>query len=121
MPRVTSNKLIESLDNNAKRVSDTNGPAVESEAARFQTIGSFRQDNVAASQAGVALRYQAVDANAFTGVVAPRAGKIIGLVWQLSAAITAGVATVSATVGGTISGTAASLVSTATTSAVVDQ
>lgn len=121
MARATSNKIIENLDNNAKRVSDFNGPAVESETARIRTVGTFRQDNVAASQSGVALKVNAVDANAPTGVVAARAGKIIGMTWQLSAAITAGVATLQATIGGTGTGDAESIVSAATTAAVADQ
>lgn len=121
MARVTQNKLIENLDNNVKRVTDTGAPAIESETARIRTVGVFRQDNVAANQAGVALTYGAVSAGTLTSYVAPRAGKIIGLTWQLSAAITAGVATVQATKGGTGLGVSASVVSAATVSAVVDQ
>jgi len=121
MSRATSNQLIENLDNNAKRTTPTGAPAVESDTARIRTIGSFRQDNVAANQSGVALTYQGIDATAPTSAVAPRAGKIVGMSWLLSAAITAGVATIKATVGGTASGDAESLVSTATTAAVVDQ
>lgn len=113
--------LVETLDNGAKRVTTSNAPFVESENARIRTVGVFRQDNVAAGQSGVALPYQSVDANSQTFAIAPRAGVIVGMSWSLNAAITAGVATLRATVGGTAKGDAESIVSAATTSAVVDQ
>ncbi len=121
MARKTKNRMVETGDAGFQRETTTNGQAIESENARLREIGGFRQDNVAASQTGVALTYQGVDATAPVGKVMARAGKIVGLAWQLSAAITAGVATIRATINGTAVGDTVSIKSASTTSAVVDQ
>lgn len=94
--------------------------AVESENARLDTLGPFRQDNVPISQAGVALTYAATDAAAPTSKVVPRGGTFVGLTWSLTAAITAGVATIQPTINGTAVGPATSLVSPATTRNTID-
>jgi len=91
------------------RVEKCNEPALETANARIGQLGQFRVDALAASQSGVAEKYQGIDTNAPTSVVAGRPGKIMGLIWQLSTAVTAGTCTAQATVGGTASGDAADL------------
>lgn len=95
------NKLIEDLGKGQVRETDSNAPAVENVNARKVDIGTFRQDDVAASQTDADLTLNAVDGNAPTEFVAPRAGRIVGLTARLSAAITAGTADLSAGVNGT--------------------
>jgi hypothetical protein len=70
----------------------TNEPATESYNARFESIGPYRVDNVAAS-ATVALSFGAVDANASAGTAVPRSGTIVGVAAQSNAVITGGTAT----------------------------
>ncbi len=66
----------------------------------LDSLGSFRQDDVAKSKTAVALTYQGVEATAPVDVVAPRAGRIVGVVARLSADVTAGTATILPTIGG---------------------
>lgn len=69
--------------------------------AKCERIGPFRQDNVAASQAAVAITLAAVDAAAPTSIVAPRAGRIVGVTVRANADLTAGTMTLAPTIGGT--------------------
>lgn len=64
----------------------------------------FMQDAVAASQTDAQLPIAEVNAgagNAIVGYIAPFAGEIIGVSWNLTAAGTAGTFTIGPTVGGT--------------------
>lgn len=74
--------------------------AIKALANRVERVGVFRQDNVAAGQAGVALTLNAVDANAPTSIVAPRAGRIVGVTARSNADLTAGTAQFAATING---------------------
>jgi len=96
------------------RVEKCNEPALETANSRIVQIGQFRVDSLAASQTGVAEKYQGIDANAQTSFIAGRAGHIMGVAWTRSTAVTAGTLTVQATVGGTGSGDAISLAAAAT-------
>lgn len=97
--RSTKSRLVETLDSGLKRESTTNGPATESENARYAQIGDFRQANVAAAQAGVALKFNDVDSDAATKFIAGRAGTITGIAWGLSAASTHTAGSVKAAIG----------------------
>jgi len=101
-------------NNGTTRTERCNEPALETANARFEQIGQFRVDSLAASQAGVAEKYQGIDANAQTSFVAGRAGHIVGLAWTLSTAVTAGVCTARATIAGTAVGDTANLAAPAT-------
>lgn len=107
--RALMNRLIEYLDNGKFRVSTTNAPAVESENARFDQQGPFRRVNVAASLTASALTRGGVDSDAPTSVVEGRAGRVHGIAYNLSAAVTAGALTAKVTVNGTETGAAMNL------------
>jgi hypothetical protein len=62
-------------------------------------IGPFVDENVAASQTDAQLPIAGAGAN--VGVVMPKAGYVIGLLWTLDAAASAGSLTIGATVDGT--------------------
>ena len=99
-----NNYAVTDLGQGKTRTLVSNAAAIETPNARFDQVGAFRVAALAASQAGVAETFQAVDAAAPNAVVAGRAGHIIGLVWQTSAAVTAGTGVVNATIAGTIVG-----------------
>lgn len=93
MARTTFNRRVTTLDS-GKQISDpTNAPAVESENARYDQLGPFRRANVAASLAAVQLTAGGVDADAPVGILAGRAGEIVGVAYGFSAAVSAGGAT----------------------------
>ena len=76
----------------------------------------FMQDAVAASQTNVQLPIAEVNAGAGNGIVgyiAPFAGEVLGISWNLTAAGTAGVFTIGPTVGGTESASLTQTVGTA--------
>ena len=100
-------KLIENLGNGNFRETEFDAPVNETDNARTEQVGPFRQDTAAASQSNVALTLAAVDANAPTGWRAGRAGNIVGIVWDLSAAPTAGTGTLTPVVAGTVQTAAA--------------
>jgi hypothetical protein len=104
------NVTVEELDNEKHRESTTRAPAQETYGARVRQLGAWRQDNVADSQSGVALPYQSETAAALKETVRMRKGEILGVAWNVNAAITAGVATVKPTVDGTQVGEAVSVV-----------
>lgn len=90
MARQTFNRRVTTLDSGKQTTEATNSPAVESEAARFQQLGGLRRANVAASLAAVQLTPDGVDSDAPTGIVAGRAGEIVGIAYRVNAAISAG-------------------------------
>jgi hypothetical protein len=120
MARVTKNRLVEDLGNGSKRASKFNGPATESENARFYQGESFRQDSVASGQSAVALTLGGIDTHAPTSFVAGRAGVIAGVAWSLSTASTHTAGSVQVTVGGTAKGDVVKI-DGGGTAAVVDQ
>lgn len=76
----------------------------------------FMQDAVAASQTDVQLPIAEVNAgagNAIVGYIAPFAGEVLGITWNVSAAGTAGVFTIGPTIGGTEKTTLTQTVGTA--------
>lgn len=95
------NVMIEDLGNGRFKEEDFNAPAVETQNARLEQYGPFRQDNVAASQSAVAMALGAVDAAAPTSMIAARAGRIVGIAAASNADITAGSMTLAPTIGGT--------------------
>lgn len=104
--------LVEPIQTSAgEAVRETAQPAPywESENARAEQVGPWRQDNVADSQSGVAITLGATDASAPTEMVAMRSGKIIAIAARSNADLVAGAVSFQATVGGTASGTAAAL------------
>lgn len=113
------NVIVEDLGQGATREVSSNAPAVETRNARVTTVGLFRADDVAAS-ATASMTLGAVDANAPEGYVAPRAGKVVGITSQSSAAVSSGTATLQATIGGTGSGGTVVVSSTSGTSQVTD-
>jgi len=119
MARVTSNRLVTDLNNGLKRSDKFNGPALESENARFDSVGPFSQHSVAASQTGVALP-NGLGTGALTFVTAHRAGEIVSIAWGLSTAGTHTAGAVQATVGGTATGDSV-VFDGGGTAAVVDQ
>lgn len=92
MARSVSNRLIEDLGT-ARRDTTNNGPAQESANARVQLVGPFKQVQVAASQTAVALSAILSGADGQPGIVAHSPGKILGLTYSFTAAVTAGGAT----------------------------
>lgn len=102
--RTLANRLIEPLDNGMFRVSTQNAPAVESENARFDQVGPLRKANVGASLTASALTAGGVDADAPTGVVAGRAGRVNGIGFLWSAAVSAGAVSAQVSVNGTAKG-----------------
>lgn len=94
--------LVEELANGETRETAFNAPAVETENARIDDLGPFRQDDVAASQSDADLTLGAVDANAPVGTVAPRSGKIVGITGRVNAAITGETLTMNPTVDGSV-------------------
>jgi len=106
-----NNRRINDLGGGKARTERVNEPALETQNARLEQVGPFRVDALAASQAGVAEKLAATDANAPTGWRAGRGGHVIGIVWDLSTAVTAGTATVQATLNGTGTGDTANLAS----------
>jgi len=101
---VTGNVMLEPLGGGLTREETFNGQAVETVNARLNILGPFREDNPAASQAATALQLGAIDGTAPTGLPAPAAGTIVGIISHSNAALTAGTATAQATVNGTASG-----------------
>jgi hypothetical protein len=100
----------EQLDNGKFREVPTNEPAPECENARLDQLGPWRQANVAAGQAAVALKLVGIDSDADTPIVAARAGTIVGIAWDFTAAPTAGAASLQATNAGTAGGDVVSVV-----------
>lgn len=125
MARTTKNRLVENEDNNTKKTTATGAPAVETENARFQQLTPFRQANVAASQAGVALRVAGTDTDDSTKYIAARAGRLTGLAWALTAAATHTAGSIQLAVGpagGALAAVGTSMaIDGGGTSAVVDQ
>lgn len=80
------------------------GPVPETENARLDQVGPFRQDNPAASQANTLQTFGAVDAVAPTGFPAGRAGTIVGIVARSNADLTAGIATFRPALDGVVAG-----------------
>lgn len=115
-----SHLLVETLKSptgQSERERAFDGPATETQNARLEQVGCFRQDDVTKNQTATALPYQAVDANAPTSFVAGRKGKIIGIVANVTAdlstnILSAGSATFTATIGGVAVGDALVLDST---------
>ena len=99
--------LVPSAAGLVAREKVTNAPAFETENARFEQLGPFRQDNPAASQGNTLQTLVGVDAVAPTGFHAGRAGTIVGICAQSNAAITAGTATFRPAVNGVVAGAAA--------------
>jgi hypothetical protein len=93
MARQTNNRLVQNLDGGGKKTFATTAAAFETENARFDMIGPFRHANCAIDLAGVQMTLGGVDADAPAGIVAPRAGAIVGISYAFDAAITAGGAT----------------------------
>ncbi len=95
-----NNKKIEESRDGSHREDSFNAPAFETEWARVNLVGCFRQDNVAVGQAATAAAYQAVDANAPTTAPMPHAGKVVGIMIQALANPSAGSITAQASKGG---------------------
>jgi hypothetical protein len=112
-------QLNETLDNGAIRQTPSNAPYPESDQNRQAQIGPFTQHAVAASQAAVALP-NGLGTGALTFVTAPKAGKIVGVDWGLSAAATHTAGTVQATVNGTAVGDAVHIDGGGTAAAVAE-
>jgi hypothetical protein len=103
-----STLLVETVQTSAgpaSRETPTNAPAVETVNARLEQLGVFRQDNPPAAQANTAQTLNGVDAVAPAGVVAGRAGTIVGIVARSNADLTAGTATFRPSKGGVVQGT----------------
>ena len=66
----------------------------------LERVGQFRNDDVAKSKTDVALTFQGTDATAPVDIVAPRAGRIVGISARVNAAVTASTITAIATIGG---------------------
>lgn len=91
MARSTTTRRIEQLDSGSKKVESASGqPAVETENARFEVLGPFRHANLAIDLSAVAMTLGGVDSDAPQGIVAPRAGAIVGITYASDAAISAG-------------------------------
>ena len=93
MARQTVNRLVQNLDGGGKKTFPTNAAAFETENARFEMIGPFRHADCAIDLVGVQMTLGGVDAAAPAGIVAPRAGAIVGISYAFNAAVSAGGAT----------------------------
>lgn len=93
MPRSTSNRQVDALDNGAKRDFTSNAPAQESANARVDLLGPFKQVQVAASQSAAPLSSNLSGADGQPGILAHSPGKILGITYSFNAAVTAGGAT----------------------------
>ncbi len=112
----THNVLVEVLGTtagDAPRETNTDAPAIETENARYQQIGTFRDDEPPPAQAATQMVFQAAtgDEDAPIEFIAGRPGKIVGLVAQAvrddsTATIGTGTVTLKATVGGAAVGDA---------------
>ena len=102
-------KIVEDLGNGNFRETTFNSPSSETDLARAEQIGPFRQDNPPAAQAATAQTLGAADAVAPTEFIAIRGGTIIGIVARSNADLTAGTATFQGTVNGTAVGSTAVL------------
>lgn len=95
--RQTTIRRITTLDGGSKKVESAAGqPAVETENARLDKIGPFRHANCAIDLAAVQMGFGGIsgaEADTPLGVVAPRAGAIVGITYAFDAAISAGGAT----------------------------
>jgi hypothetical protein len=105
-------KLVETLANGIYRETFTNAPAEESEHARFEQLGPWRQVNVAASQTTTKATLCGVDADAPTRMIMTRAGTLKGLLVDLVGTITAGGTTAAMTITVLKNGTATALAAT---------
>ena len=126
MARNTINRRVTLNDNNTMRSEKTGAPAVESENARVEQVGVWRKANVPISQSGVAMLFGGgVDSDEGTKFIAGRAGHVVGVVWQLTAAATHTAGSIQPAVGpagGTLAAQGASVaIDGGGTAAVVDQ
>lgn len=99
-------KLVEILANGLVRETNSTAPAFESEHARLEMLGPWRQANVAASQTTTLATLGGVDADAPSQMIMPRAGTLKGVLCDLKGTITAGGATNAMTVSVMQNGTA---------------
>lgn len=92
-------RLVEYLSNGAVRetTGPNTGPVTETDKARFEMLGPFIVSNLAQGAAATAIPLAGV-ANV-VDIVAPRAGKVVGLAVRSNADLTAGTATFKAKVG----------------------
>lgn len=84
-----------------------NGPIEETENARFEQMGPYRTDNIAASATNTVMTLGAVDAVAPVSFPAGRAGTIVGIAARSNADLSAGTATFRPSINGTVAGVAA--------------
>lgn len=90
-------RQVEILNGNAVRETAYNGPAIETDKARFEMCGPFLMSNLAQSAAAAAMLLAGVAT--VVDIIAPRAGKVVGLAVRSNADLTAGTATFKAKVG----------------------
>jgi hypothetical protein len=97
MSRQTFNRRVTTLDGNGigqngpqHKTEATNASAEETENARFEQLGPFRNGALAIDLAAVAMTAGGVDAKAPAAMIAGRKGVICGIAWFSTAPITAG-------------------------------
>lgn len=90
MARNTRNETITENDRGGHTATSTGAPANETANARVHTIGPFRKANPTAGLSATAMTLGAVDSDAPTQMLMHSAGRIIGMIAQSNANITAG-------------------------------
>jgi hypothetical protein len=92
-------RLVEYLGGSAVRETTSvgQGPVVETDKARFNALGPFLVSNMAQGAAAAAMLLAGVAT--VVDMIAPRAGKVVGLAIRSNADLTAGTATFKAKVG----------------------
>lgn len=96
MARQTQTRMVQTKDNGGHKTDPTNAPAIETENARLEMLGPFRHANCAINLAAVQMGFggaTGVETDVPTGLVAPRAGVIVGVSYAFDAAVSAGGAT----------------------------
>lgn len=100
-------RLVEPLGGSTVRESATNAPVTETDKARFEALGPFLVSNMAQGASAAAMLLAGVAA--VVDMIAPRAGKVVGLAVRSNADLTAGTATFKAKVGANQVGSSAVL------------
>jgi hypothetical protein len=91
MARKIGNETVMELGGGHGHRGTRNGaPAQETANARVQVIGPFRHANTAIDLSASAMTLGGVDADAPTQMLAHSAGKVLGLIYQFNALVSAG-------------------------------
>lgn len=90
MARNTQNVLVTQNDRGGHRQAPGNAPAVETANARVHTIGPFRKANPTAGLAATAMTLGGVDTDAPTQQLMHSSGRVLAVIAQSNANITAG-------------------------------